>query len=326
MKAIVCTKYGRPEMLQLKEVEKPVPKENELLIRVRATTVTAGDVRVRRFDVPILFWFPIRLALEVKRPKQPILGVEYAGEVESVGTGIKNFKKGDRVFGSTSWLKFGCYAEYTVQKEDGIISKIPDNLGFEEVAPVPFMGIGALHFIKKTNIRRGHKMLIYGASGAVGTYAVQLANHFGAEVTAVCSTSNLELVKSIGAHKVIDYTQEDISTNREQYDIFLDAVGKCPFSKAFTTIKEDGTYITVDRDFSQTMQGLWAQLTSKKKVIAGTASAKTEDLEFLNELLASGKLKSVIDKVFPFEKMVEAHRYVDLGHKKGNVVVNGFVK
>ena len=321
MKAIVCTRYGRPEVLQIKEVEKPTPKENEILIRVHATTVTAGDVRVRRFDVPVLFWFPIRLALGLKKPKQPILGVEYAGEVKSVGTGIKNFKKGDRVFGSTSWLKFGCYAEYTVQKEDGIISKIPENLGFEEVAPVPFMGIGALHFIKKAAIQKGQKMLIYGASGAVGTYAVQLANHFGAEVTAVCSTANLELVKSLGARKVIDYSTEDFSLEKEQYDIFLDAVGKCPFSKAIKSIKKDGKYITVDRNFNQTIQGLWTQLTSKKKVIAGTASAKTEDLEFLTELLASGKLKSVIDKVYPFEKMVDAHRYVDLGHKKGNVVV-----
>lgn len=321
MKAIVCTKYGHPEVLQLKEVEKPIPKNNELLVRIRATTVTAGDVRIRRFDVPKLFWFQFRLILGIKRPRRSILGVEYAGEVELVGAEIKNFKKGDRVFGSTSWLKFGCYAEYTVQKEDGIISKIPDNLGFEEVASVPFMGIGALHFIKKATIRKGQKMLIYGASGAVGTYAVQLSKHFGAEVTAVCSTSNLELVKSIGAQRVIDYTQEDISTNREQFDIFLDAVGKCPFSKAIKTIKKDGIYITVDRDFTQTIQGLWTKMTSKKKVIAGTASAKIEDLEFLNELLASGKLKSVIDKGYPFEKMAEAHRYVDLGHKKGNVVV-----
>lgn len=315
MKAIVCTKYGHPEVLQMEEDEKPTPKDNELLIRIHATTVTAGDVRVRRFDVPVLFWFPIRLALGLKKPKQPILGVEYAGEIESAGAEIKNFKKGDRVFGSASWMKFGCYAEYTVQKEDGIISKIPDNLGFEEVAPVPFMGIGALHFIKKAKIQKGQKMLIYGASGAVGTYAIQLANYFGAEVTAICSTSNLELVKSIGAHKVIDYTQEDISTKREQYDIFLDAVGKCPFSKAIKSIKKAGTYITVDRDFTQTIQGFWTKMTTNKKIIAGTASAKIEDLELLKDLLVSGKLKSVIDKVYPFEKMVDAHRYVDLGHK-----------
>lgn len=321
MKAIVCTKYGPPEVLQLKEVEKPVPKENEILIKMHASTVTAGDVRVRRFDVPVLFWLPIRLALGLMRPKQPVLGVEYAGEVEAIGTKITKFKKGDRIFGSTPWMKFGCYAEYIVQPEDGIISKIPEKLHFEEVAPMPFMGIGALYFIRKANLQKGQKILIYGASGAVGTYAVQLAKYFGAKVTGVCSTTNMELIKSLGADKVIDYTREDFSESGEQFDVFFDAVGKCPFSKAIKSVKKDGKYITAERGLSETIQGIFANKFTNKRVIAGTANAKIEDLIFLKELLISGKLKTVIDKTYPVEDIIKAHRYVDKGHKKGNVVL-----
>ncbi len=322
MKAILCTSYGPPEVLQIKEIEKPVPNDNEILIKVHTTTVTAGDVRVRRFDVPVLFWLPIRLALGVKRPKQPVLGVEYAGEVEVAGKDIKKFKIGDRVFGSTPWMKFGCYAEYIIQTEDGIISEIPESLRYEDVASVPFMGIGALYFIQKANIRKGQKMLIYGASGAVGTYAVQLAKYFEAEVTAVCSTANQELVKSLGADKTVDYTKEDFSKNSEKYDIFFDAVGKCPFSKAIKSVKKYGIYITADRGLVETVQGALVNLTGNKKVIAGTASPKIGDIDFLKKRIAEDKLKTVIDKIFPFEELVEAHRYVDQGHKKGNVIIS----
>ncbi|MGQ8337048.1 NAD(P)-dependent alcohol dehydrogenase [Sunxiuqinia sp. A32] len=211
MKAIVCTKYGAPDVLQMQEMNNPVPKEDEILIKVKATTVTAGDVRIRAFRVPLLFWFPFRLLLGLRRPKKSILGVEFAGEIEFTGQKITKYKTGDRVYGSTPWLSFGCYAEYLIMKEDGIIAEIPKNLSYEEVASVPFMGIGALYFVRKANIQKGQKMLIYGASGAVGTYAVQLANYFGAEVTAVCSTQNVDLVKSLGAELVVDYKKDDLS-------------------------------------------------------------------------------------------------------------------
>jgi len=321
MKAIICTKYGPPEVLQVGELEKPIPKDNEILIKVHATTVTAGDVRVRRFDVPLLFWLPIRLVLGLKRPKQPVLGVEYAGEVEAVGKNIQNFKVSDRVFGSTPWMKFGCYAEYTVQPEDGMISKIPDCLSYKEVASVPFMGIGALYFIRKAQLKSGKKILIYGASGAVGTYAVQLAKYFGAEVTAVCSSKNKQLVESLGADSVLDYTASDFKLGKEKYDVFFDAVGKCSFTKAIHSVKKGGKYITADRGLGDTIRGSVVNMSGNKTVIAGTAKPEPGDLEFLSKLMIKGKMISVIDRVFNFEEMQEAHHYVDSGRKRGNVIV-----
>lgn len=321
MKAIVCTAYGSPEVLQLEELERPIPTDNEMLIKVHATTVTAGDVRVRRFDVPLLFWLPIRLVLGINRPKQAVLGVEYAGEVEAVGKSIKNFRVGDRVFGSTAWMKFGCYAEYTVQPEDGMISKIPEKLNFQQIASVPFMGIGALYFIRRAQLEKGKKILIYGASGAVGTYSVQLAKYFGAEVIAVCSTTNIELVKSLGADLVPDYTASDFKLESEKYDVFFDAVGKCSFTKALHAVKKGGKYITADRGLMDTIRGILVNLIGTKTVIAGTAKPDHGDLKFLSELVINGQLVSVIDKTFSFEEMREAHRYVDSGRKRGNVIV-----
>lgn len=218
-------------------------------------------------------------------------------------------------------MKFGCYSEYVVQPENGIISKIPENISFKEVVPIPFMGIGAFYFNQKANIQKGKKIIIYGASGAVGTYAVQLAKYFGAEVTGICSTSNLELVKSFGADKVIDYTKEDFLKYREQYEVFFDAVGKCPFSRAIRSVKKGGIFITANRGLFETLQGSWVNAFTNKKVIAGTADAKVEDLNFLKELLISGKLITVIDRIYTFKKMPEAHKYVDRGHKKGNVMI-----
>lgn len=320
MKAVVYERYGPPEVLQLQEVDEPTPKDNEVLIKTHATTVTSGDWRVRSLNVPAGFGLMTRLVFGVSRPKQPILGTELAGVIESVGNDVKKFKVGDQVF-AFSDTAMGCHAEYKCMPEDGALALKPPNLTFEEAAALSFGGTTALDFFRRGRLQSGERVLVNGAAGAVGTAAVQLAKHFGADVTGVCSTANLELVRSLGASHVVDYTQEDFTQNGETYDVIVDTAGSAPFSRSKASLKEGGRLLMVLGGLPDMLQIPWVSMTSSKKVIAGPAAGRAQDLRFLAGLAEAGEFKPVIDRRYPFEQIAEAHRYVDTGRKKGNVVI-----
>ncbi len=325
MKAIVYTRYGPPEVLELKKVEKPTPKNNEILIKVYATTVTAGDMLIRSANFGPVFWLPARIMFGLTKPKNTVLGYNLAGEIEAIGKDVKLFKEGDQVFGTTTGLDFGAYADYVCLPEEwksGMVAIKPTNMTYEEAASVPVGANTALHFLKKANIQSGQNVLIYVASGSVGTYAVQLAKHYGAEVTGVCSTPNIEMVKSLGAEEVIDYTKEDFTQNGQTYDVIFDTVGKTSFAGCMRSLNPKGAYLLgAVFEISKNFQMLWGTMMSSKKVVGGIAIESSEDLSFLRELIEAGKLKSVIDKRYPLEHTAEAHSYADKGHKKGNVVI-----
>ncbi|MBU9722820.1 MULTISPECIES: NAD(P)-dependent alcohol dehydrogenase [Bacillaceae] len=328
MKAIVSKKYGSPDVLELKEVKQPIPNDNEVLIRVYATTVKYGDIVARnfkdisprKFNMPFLFWFFAKVYFGFRKPKINILGSEFAGEIESIGKDVTLFKPSDQVFGYLG-QSMGAYAEYICMPEKGILAKKPTNTTFEEAAVVPYGAIMALNLLRKVNVESGKKVLINGASGGVGSAAVQIAKYFGSEVTGVCSTPRVEYVKALGADKVIDYYKEDFTKNGETYDLIFDILGKSSFSGCKGSLKENGHYLLASFKIKQLLQMLWTSMIGNKKVVCALANEKVEDLIFLKKMMEEGKIKSVIDRCYPLEKTAQAHHYVETGLKRGDVVI-----
>jgi 2-desacetyl-2-hydroxyethyl bacteriochlorophyllide A dehydrogenase len=322
VKAIVHTAYGPADELQLQEVEKPVPKVNEVLIKIHATTVTTTDCNIRNLTfLPTLLKLPMRMQFGFRTPSTKILGVELAGEIEATGKDVTRFKIGDQVFGTPD-PDFGAHAQYICIPENGVLTKKPTNMSYEEAATITLAGHTALYFIRdQGNIQAGQKVLINGASGAVGTFAVQLAKHYGAEVTGVCSTTNVEMVKSLGADQVIDYTKEDFTKNGKTYDVILDAVNKSSFLRCRSVLKKNGIYLLTMPSLTYLLHMLWASISGNKKVKNGAREAEVEDLHFFTELIDAGKLKTVIGRRYPLEETVEAFKYAESGHKVGNVVI-----
>ena len=326
MKAVVWTKYGSADGLQLQEVAKPTPKDNEVLIKVYAVTASTPDTELRRLKLPLLFAIPLRLYIGFIKPTRiTILGTEFAGEIESTGKDVTRYKPGDQVFGYTG-LAMGTYAEYMCLAEKpsgmaGVLGKKPVNMSYEQAAAVPFGGLEAMHSLGKVDIQRGQKVLIVGAGGSIGTWTVQLAKHYGAEVTGVDKPGKLDMLRSIGADHVIDYTREDFTKSGLTYDVILDTIGKSPFSGSLRSLKENGSYLNANPGVFGGVRSRWALKRSKKKVIPWTAGYTADNLLALKELIEAGKLKSIIDRRYPLEQTAEAQRYVDTGDKKGNVVI-----
>ena len=320
MKAVVYEKYGGPDVLHFAEVKTPVPKDDEVLIRIHATTVTAGDWRVRSLDVPRGFGLLSRLAIGVTRPRQPILGTELSGVVTAVGKRVSKFKPGDAVFAFPG-IRMGSHAEYRCMPEEEAVALKPANLGHDQAAALSFGGTTALHFLREAKLKAGEEVLVNGASGAVGTAAVQLAKHFGAVVTGVCSAGNADLVRSIGADHVIDYKTEDFTRNGRLYDVIMDAAGTAGFARSSASLREGGRLLVVLGTLRDVLSMPWIALTSRRTVIGGTAKGTASDLRFLADLAERGEFTPVIDRRYRFDEIVEAHRYVDTGRKKGNVVI-----
>ena len=321
MKAVVVTKYGSPDVLELREIEKPTPGENEILIRIRATTVHTGDCELRRFDIMPLFWVPLRLMMGVWRPRgNRVLGQEVAGVVSEVGPGVTRFKPGDQIIASTGLGMGGC-AEYVCLPDKRAMAKKPAGLSFEEAAGITVGGQNALHFLRKAEVQSGQQVLIYGSTGAIGTYAVQLAKYFGAEVSAVCSTGKIELVESLGADHIIDYTREDFTKNGRTYDVIFDTIGKSPRGGSMKSLREGGVYIQANPSMGDMVRGPINNRRNDKQILLQFAGDNSEDLNFLTGLFEEGKLVSVIDRSYPLEETAEAHRYVEEGHKRGNVAI-----
>jgi NADPH:quinone reductase-like Zn-dependent oxidoreductase len=323
MKAIVCTAYGHPDVLKLEEVEKPRPKDDQVLVRIHATTVSRADCELRRFDFPGWVWLPMRLWFGVSKPRVRILGQEFAGEVEAAGQGATAFAPGDRVFGTTG-IGLGAYAEYIClsgRSEGSALAMIPAHMSYAEAAAVPYGGSEALRFLRKGHIQAGQKVLIIGAGGSFGTFAVQLAKFFGAEVSAVDSTGKLEMLRAIGADHVIDYTEQDFTGSGQTFDLIFDVVCRAPFARVLRMLRPGGRCLLANPHTSHLIRGLWTTITSDKKVIFGSDSGTVEHLLFLVDLIEAGKLRPVIDRRFPLEQTAEAHRYAETEQKKGNVVI-----
>ena len=328
MKAIIYDTYGSPEVLKLVELNKPTPKENEILIKNHAASVNYGDILARnfkdvtphKFNMPFLFWIMARAFFGFSKPKVKILGSEFSGDVEAVGKNVTGFKVGDKVFGYRG-QSMGTYAEYFVVPEKSVVTLKPENISYEEAAAVPGGSMVALFVLKKANVIKGEKVLVIGASGGNGNFIVQIAKNFGAEVTGVCGTNRVDFVKALGADKVIDYTKEDFTNKGVKYDVIFDVLGRTGFSKCKNSLTENGKYVLISFKVKQLLQMMWTSLVGSKKVMCVLSPQKPEELHAVSKMIEEGKLKSIIDETFPLDKAAEAHKYVEQGNKKGNVVI-----
>ncbi|MGI9437592.1 MAG: NAD(P)-dependent alcohol dehydrogenase [Geminicoccaceae bacterium] len=320
MKAAFYTKYGPPDVLQIREVEKPTPKDNEVLIKTYAASVTMGDTELRGFTFPTWIWLPLRIMFGLTKPRRPIPGFYLSGEIQAVGKDVERFKKGDQIYGITG-LGMGAHAEYACVPEGEPIAIKPANMTFEEAAAVP-LGLDALHFLKKADVRGGEKVLVNGAGGGIGTVAVQLARHFGAEVTAVDSADKLDMLRAIGADHVVDYRREDFTKSGLTYDVIFDLTGISPFSRCIKSLTQSGRYILANPRLLQIIRGIWTSATGSRRVIFEFANPKPGDLDALRELIEAGRIEAVVDRCFQLDQIVEAHRYIESGRKQGNVVLS----